>query len=765
MTEQSPFRRRRSRRAFIKSAAALGVAAAGAATFPGSNVRVDAIRRSDRRRRKARNEEVRDRSASDFAAGHERGASIRGQGSDASIRGRSGASFESRGISAPFAPSHVGLCWTGRGARPSDVSVSVRGSRNGQNWSDWQELGIEAISSNAHGAIPVHGELQDDSLLDADGIKVFGTLAGLNRPRFLQYRIDFRSDQDVEIDEVTLACIDARSDEDEGSSSFFATARADEITDVTLTNDAGVSINVTTREGWGVDEDHDNFWEERFVPVKKVFLHHTATSNNYSDGAAEVRAIHSYHAINLGWGDIGYQILVDRFGNIYEGRRGRDPEEGGREILSNGVEGGHVLSYNYGSTAIAAIGNSQQGQWNRTWSNEAYDALVDAVAFECGRHFLHPEGQSDFLRTDRVWHEGLTHCVGHRDAEGDGGSTQCPGSRLYDFLNNELRNQVADKLEGAGAPSGLSGTQAGNQLEFDWDGGSDDDFEVFFEGWWRWVEDGVSQMDYLSDHSNAFKEHEWASTRDDGESWQGDPQSGSSADVELTETGQYTLHVRKAVNGFSFADHLTVHVEDLDDSDEPDDPEEPEEYRVSGVVAVEGTDLDDTIEGATVTLIGHETDVNEEIVTDEDGEFDFGEVPAGDYEVTATADGYEPQTIPITVDDNDIEVIFALEPEEEENGEDEPDDLTIDEFNVSSRTTGPWFRANVSWAVSGNNLESVTSRLLDGSGNQLDSATGSISGSSASGKHELRTRESGASIVELIVTDSNGNSVSDQQSI
>ncbi len=726
--------------------------------FPGSNVRVDAIRRGGRRPGKARNEEVRDQSVQDFSAGEAYGASVRGQGTAASVRGKSGAAFKSRSIPVPFAPTHVGLIWISHGA-PSDITLSVRGSGNGQDWSTWHEIGIEAISSNAHGAIPVHGELSDESLLDVNGARIFGTLAGMNRPQFLQYWIDFRSEQDVDIGEVALACIDAAGNDADSSAAWFATARADEIQEVTLTNDAEISINVITREGWGVDEDHDYTWEERFVPVKKVFLHHTATSNNYSDGAAEVRAIHSYHATNLGWGDIGYQMLVDRFGTIYEGRRGRVRENGDREILSNGVEGGHVLSYNYGSTGIAALGNSQQGQWNRFWDDAGHDSIVDAVAFECGRHFLHPEGKSDFLRTDRVWHEALTHCVGHRD----GTSTQCPGSRLYDFLNNELRDRVANKLEGDAPPSGLTAVQDEDQLQFDWNATSEDEFHYFFEGWWRWVDDdGVSHIDYLSEHSSDFASHEWGDHS--GASWDGSTQSGNSADFNLTDTGQYTLHIRKTGEGFAFADHYTVLVEDLEA-----EPDEPDEYRVSGGVYVadedEDSGLDDPIDGATVTLVG-DNDVDMQTETDEDGNFDFGKVPAGDYEVTATAEGFEPATMLITVDDMDVGVIMQLDPVEDDEGDEgeEPAEPVIDHFAVETRTTGPWFRADVRWEVSGSDLESVTSELLDGNGNVLDSATSSVSGSTASGEHELRTRDNGPSSVLLTVTDVSSNSVSEERS-
>ena len=83
----------------------------------------------------------------------------------------------------------------------------------------------------------------------------------------------------------------------------------------------------------------------------------------------------------------------------------------------------------------------------------------------------------------------------------------------------------------------------------------------------------------------------------------------------------------------------------------------------------------------------------------------------------------------------------------------------IEEHDVSSRTTGPWQRATSTWEVSDEDgdLETVTSEMRDGDGNVVDSETSNVSGSSASGEHELRSRQGGEEDVKLTVTDENGN--------
>jgi subtilisin family serine protease len=88
----------------------------------------------------------------------------------------------------------------------------------------------------------------------------------------------------------------------------------------------------------------------------------------------------------------------------------------------------------------------------------------------------------------------------------------------------------------------------------------------------------------------------------------------------------------------------------------------------------------------------------------------------------------------------------------------------FDSSSISTRTTGPWSRATTTWSVSDadGDLDSVTSELLDNSGNTLDSVTSSVSGTSASGQHELRTRSNPAT-VRITVTDAAGNTTSVDQ--
>jgi len=91
---------------------------------------------------------------------------------------------------------------------------------------------------------------------------------------------------------------------------------------------------------------------------------------------------------------------------------------------------------------------------------------------------------------------------------------------------------------------------------------------------------------------------------------------------------------------------------------------------------------------------------------------------------------------------------------------------TIDTFELTNDSNPAWTRYYVDWTVSDDDgdLASVTSELLDSSGNVLDSDSSSVSGSSASGTHYVESKSS-ASEIRLTVTDEAGNSTSDSKSI
>ena len=73
-----------------------------------------------------------------------------------------------------------------------------------------------------------------------------------------------------------------------------------------------------------------------------------ATTTAPEDSAAIVRSIYAYHTRTLGWCDIAYNALVDKYGQVFEGRAGG---------ITRPVEGAHTGGFNANTWGVAMLGN------------------------------------------------------------------------------------------------------------------------------------------------------------------------------------------------------------------------------------------------------------------------------------------------------------------------------------------------------------------------------------------------------------------------
>lgn len=266
-------------------------------------------------------------------------------------------------------------------------------------------------------------ELADMTLFLQDGEWFPETPLAMSGGTHFQYRMDFGSpDASLSpiVRAVTLTYLDtARGPTTVQAKAFMMSSRS---------ADGVPQPAVISRQGWGADESFLD-WDPEYVPSRRMAIHHTVTTNDYSEEEAAqwVRAIYYYHAVTLGWGDIGYNYLVDRYGNVYEGRIG------GPDVV-----GGHVYSYNYGSTGIAAIGTHGNMGGSVPASAQGISALTELAAWEAARTGTHPLGS--WLDDDQE----IPNLGGHRDYPPY--STSCPGDELYGQLP-ALREAVWQRLE------------------------------------------------------------------------------------------------------------------------------------------------------------------------------------------------------------------------------------------------------------------------------------------------------------------------------
>ncbi len=219
---------------------------------------------------------------------------------------------------------------------------------------------------------------------------------------------------------------------------------------------------VITRAQWGANPDYMT-WDPEFYQTRKVIVHHTATPNDYADKAAaesRIRSIYYYHAVTMNWGDIGYNFLIDKFGNVYEGRYSRD--YGGTSPTGDGpvspwsvpasasfpdgvtgdfggVTGGHTYGWNSGTMGVAMLGTYT----DTDITPQARAALVALLAWEAKRNGIEPLQTELF--TNPV--EGTTITapnIGGHLLYGavNGHPTACPGAKLNSALQS-IRNDVS----------------------------------------------------------------------------------------------------------------------------------------------------------------------------------------------------------------------------------------------------------------------------------------------------------------------------------
>src|SRR5262249_11672470 len=109
---------------------------------------------------------------------------------------------------------------------------------------------------------------------------------------------------------------------------------------------------VISRAAWGANEAIRRAAPSYARTIQFAVVHHTAGSNSYTaaQSPAIVRGIEVYHVKGNGWNDIGYNFLIDKYGQVFEGRYGG---------VDKNVIGAHAEGFNTGSVGIALMGTYQ----------------------------------------------------------------------------------------------------------------------------------------------------------------------------------------------------------------------------------------------------------------------------------------------------------------------------------------------------------------------------------------------------------------------
>lgn len=322
-------------------------------------------------------------------------------------------------------------------ALPQGATVDFRTSVDGSEWTAWHEAWANPDEGPDAGSPEAR---QADRLHDAVTGEAKGQLAGrtwtepvwVGEAIWIQTRVTGAATSEVGFDLIDSAGL---------SRTWLGQAR-DAVTAALRTGGQASAHaleaqhvqgqpEVVSRAQWGADESMRRGTPSYSERLRFGVVHHTATTNDYSqqESPAVVRGIYAYHVRSNGWSDIGYNLMVDRFGTVYEGRSGG---------VDRNVIGAHAGGFNTNSFGVAFIGShATNGP-----STAAFESMAAVFAWKFDLAHVDVGGAHTAISGGSTRYRSGTSVVlatmsGHRDVS----STTCPGQAPYQLLP-ELRHQV-----------------------------------------------------------------------------------------------------------------------------------------------------------------------------------------------------------------------------------------------------------------------------------------------------------------------------------
>lgn len=311
----------------------------------------------------------------------------------------------------------VGCVWTVENIDQENMSLAIRGSSDGKAWGEWLKV------------------TKDDDLSSSPN-ESFGHLIFLDqKTSYLQYRISLQQRNSAlspNLKRLRLACISPGKT----PAAAIETIRKQhevEAQHKTLGLSSFPMPSVTSRTTWGCPDGQSSpAWSPQYTSVSHLIIHHTDNPNTLTDWAAVVKSIWQFHTVTRGWGDIGYNYLVDPNGVIYEGRAGGD-----------NVIGAHFSCANTNTMGVAALGTFT----TVSPASNALTSIKNLLAWKSDQLGINPLGTAYHNLTQL----SLYNISGHRDSNPTAApgtcptATVCPGDNLYSQLPN-IRAAVKDLL-------------------------------------------------------------------------------------------------------------------------------------------------------------------------------------------------------------------------------------------------------------------------------------------------------------------------------
>ncbi len=303
----------------------------------------------------------------------------------------------------------VGVTWE-PGTTATDVTVEVRTRAVGGDWSGWTEASVE----DAEGTVGQRAGTDPLWVGASDAVAV---------------RVS--SSNGVAPVGIEVAAVDPGADPSEGT--VDEPADGEDIEPVASYPEGQPSYisapSMISRAAWGAAAPKKCDSPTVANQTMGVVVHHTAGGNTYTkaQSASIVRSTQKYHQQALGWCDIGYNVLVDKYGQIFEGRAG------GIDRMVRGAHAGNAAVNQY------TWGVSMMGNYDTTRTTTALkDAMVKVIGWRLASNYLPATG------TYKIGGVTLNRIAGHRDVK----ATVCPGRYGYAWMSatGGLRERVASYI-------------------------------------------------------------------------------------------------------------------------------------------------------------------------------------------------------------------------------------------------------------------------------------------------------------------------------
>lgn len=195
-------------------------------------------------------------------------------------------------------------------------------------------------------------------------------------------------------------------------------------------------------------------WAADLAPVGEIqpedplfiLVHHSASPNTDAPGGTpeRLRSFFDFHTTTRGWPDVAYNFFVDRWGEIWEGRRGS---------LTGPVAGDATGGSQGHAQLVCFVGDFA----TEPPPAKALDAMTSLIAWLAMRDGIALDEQVEFTsRGSTSWPAGETVRTAAVAAHRDMSETTCPGDALYPLVAGEILPGAQRIVAAARTPSPAS---------------------------------------------------------------------------------------------------------------------------------------------------------------------------------------------------------------------------------------------------------------------------------------------------------------------